>query len=321
MNGTARLVVTRGPDEGRQFDVSSDLAHIGRDGSNQIVLTDPGLARHQASIVCRGGRYALFTPLDSGVEVDGAQVPAERWVWLPAAADIRFGLETVLHFQTSIAVNGLAPSDAGPENPSDGSAIESSSGETSQKKDGSSSTARRRRKKSEPKRSAARLTLDSAGEPRVQLGADGRLPELRLSEAGAATKEASGKSGVQPWLVIVAVIASTAMSALLLLWTPDSSESTREGQAQSRFLLRNFYGKEGSELEPYQKLLRQAAVEHSQGRIREERRLYLKVLDLLNSADVLDRGNFHGLTGRQTGRGRNSDSELRGLLESLVSSP
>jgi hypothetical protein len=60
-------------------------------------------------------------------------------------------------------------------------------------------------------------------------------------------------------------------------------------------------------------------VEHSQGRLSEERRLYLKVLDLLNSADVLDPRNFHGLTGRQTGRGQNSDKELRELLERLVS--
>jgi hypothetical protein len=321
MNATARLVVTRGPDEGREFDVSSDLAHIGRDGSNQIVLTDPGLARHQASIVCRGGRYALFTPLDGAVEVDGAQVPADRWVWLPAAADIQFGLETVLHFQTSMAANGQITSEAESIVPSDRSSIESSLGVTPQNKDGSSSTAKRRRRRSEPKRSAARLTLDAAGEPRVQLGADGRLPELRLSEAGAIATETSGKSGVQPWLVIAAVIASTAMSALLLLWTPDHSGSPGAVQAQARFQLRNFYGKEGSELEPYQQLLRRAAVEHSQGRVREERRLYLKVLDLLNSADVLDPGNFHGLTGRQTGRGRNGDSELRGLLESLVSSP
>jgi hypothetical protein len=321
MNAAARLIVTRGPDEGREFDVSSDLAHIGRDGSNQIVLTDPGLARHQASIVCRGGRYALFTPLDGGVEVDGAQVPAERWVWLPAAADIRFGLETVLHFETSTPQNGHAPADSGLMVSNDAPTDESAAVTPSQKKDGSSSTARRRRKKGEPKKSAARLTLDAAGEPRVQLGADGRLPELNLSETGGPVVESSGKSSVQPWLVIVAVLASTAMSALLLLWTPESGGSSTAAHAQARFQLRNFYGKEGSDLEPYQQLLRQAAVEHSQGRIREERRMYLKVLDRLNSADVLDTGNFHGLTGRQTGRGRNSDTELRELLESLVSSP
>jgi hypothetical protein len=321
MNAAARLVVTRGPDEGREFDVSSDLAHIGRDGSNQIVLTDPGLARHQASIVCRGGRYALFTPLDGGVEVDGAQVPAERWVWLPAAADIRFGLETVLHFETSAPSNGHAVAVGGSSESHDSPMSESPAIAASQKKDGSSSTARRRRKKTESKKSAARLMLDAAGEPRVQLGADGRLPELNLSEAGRPAVESSGPPGVQLWLVIVAVLVSTAMSALILLWTPESVRTSTVTQAQARFQVRNFYGREGSELEPYQQLLRQAAVEHSQGRTREERRMYLKVLDLLNSADVLDSSNFHGLTGRQTGRGRNSDKELRELLESLVSTP
>lgn len=319
MNTSARLTVTRGPDEGRAFEVSSDLAHIGRDDSNQIVLTDPGLARHQASIVCRGGRYAVFTPLDGGVELDGAQIPAERWIWLPAAAQLRFGPETVLQFESPQAAGGSVTGEIEPAATS--LAAETAPAALPDKKDGSSSTARRRRKKTEPRRTGARLTLDAAGEPRVQLGSDGRLPELNLSESGRVAVEASNRTGVQPWLVIVAVAASGLLSAVLLFWNPEPGGTPTAAKSEARFLLKNFYGKDGATLEPYQRLLRQAAVEHSQGRTREERRMYLKVLDLLNSADVKNPRNFHGLTGRQTGRGRNSDEELRNLLESLVAAP
>ncbi|HVJ66660.1 MAG TPA: FHA domain-containing protein, partial [Caulifigura sp.] len=91
-----------GPDEGRSFDVLQELAHIGRDTDAQIVLTDPAVARHQASIARRGGRYALFTPFDGGALVDGAAVPADRWVWLPSMAEIQLGEETVIRFESSL---------------------------------------------------------------------------------------------------------------------------------------------------------------------------------------------------------------------------
>jgi hypothetical protein len=165
------------------------------------------------------------------------------------------------------------------------------------------------------------LQLDAIGEPRVQLGADGRLPELNLSEATSAAPQEADGVAVRPWLAIVAVVASTAVSALLLLWSPDPAGSSSRIHQDAREQLKQFYGKDADNLEPYQKLLRQAAVERSQGRLGEERRMYLRVLDLLNSSDVRDPRNFHGLTGRETGRGRNSDAELRQWIETLIASP
>ena len=99
-----------GPDEGRSFDVLQELAHIGRDEDAQIVLTDPTVARHQASIARRGGRFALFTPFDGGAHVDGAAVPADRWVWLPSMAEIQLGDETRVRFET--AANGDCDGDS-----------------------------------------------------------------------------------------------------------------------------------------------------------------------------------------------------------------
>jgi pSer/pThr/pTyr-binding forkhead associated (FHA) protein len=306
MLSQARITVMAGPDQGRSFDVLQELAHIGRDSDAQIVLTDPAVARHQASIARRGTRFALFTPFDGGALVDGAAVAADRWVWLPPIAEIQLGSGTVVRFE---AANGLMN-----EAPADNAA-------SAEKKDGSSSTARRRRKKSDTRRQVARISTDATGVPVVQLGADGRLPEFQLSDSPASTDTAADDGRVRPWLAVVAVAASGVLSVALLLWNP-GVESTSSGRArEARSALTAFYGKDGAELERYQQLLRQAAVEHSQGRLREERRLYLRVLDLLNSWDATNPRNLNGLTGRQTGRGRNSDRELRELLETLVSAP
>ncbi|QDT53334.1 hypothetical protein Pan44_13500 [Caulifigura coniformis] len=309
-----------GPDEGRSFDVVQELAHIGRDADAQIVLTDPAVARHQASIARRGGRFALFTPFDGGAHVDGAAVPADRWVWLPSMADIQLGDETRVRFEAATNGNGvtteldLAP-DATPAAPEPAGAAPPAP------KDGSSSTARRRRKKGESKRQVARFSVDAEGAPVVQLGADGRLPEFHLSDTPAPESEQQADAGVRPWLAIVAVVASGILSLALMLWTPQTGAPAGHSTRAAREALTGFYGKDGADLTPYQKLLRQAAVEHSQGRFREERRQYLRVLDLLNSWDATNPRNLNGLTGRQTGRGKNSDRELRELLETLVATP
>ncbi|HVJ69496.1 MAG TPA: hypothetical protein VM510_16080, partial [Caulifigura sp.] len=193
--------------------------------------------------------------------------------------------------------------------------------EVAEKKDGSSSTSRRRRRKGETKRQVARLSLDSAGAPVVQLGADGRLPEFQLSDTPVVESEGPKDASVRPWLALAAVAASGVLSVALMLWTPDSSPQTNRAAREAREALTSFYGKDGSQLEPYQKLLREAAVERSQGRFKEERRMYLRVIDLLNSRDATNPRNLNGLTGRQTGRGKNGDRELRELLETLIAAP
>jgi hypothetical protein len=317
MSSAARITVMAGPDEGRSFDVLQELAHIGRDADAQIVLTDPAVARHQASIARRGGRFALFTPFDGGARVDGAAVPADRWVWLPSMAEIQLGNETRVRFE--VGGNGSA-ADSDVDTTADAASPRRPPADPAAK-DGSSSTARRRRRKNEAKRQVAKLTVDAAGTPLVQLGADGRLPEFHLSDTPVTENEQSSDAGVRPWLALTALGASALVSVFLMLWTPEAGAPSTQSARAAREGLTEFYGKDGADLEPYQKLLRQAAIERSQGRLKEERRLYLQVLDLLNSWDASNPRNLHGLTGRQTGRGKNSDRDLQKLLETLVASP
>jgi hypothetical protein len=163
--------------------------------------------------------------------------------------------------------------------------------------------------------------VDAAGTPLVQLGADGRLPEFHLSDTPVTESEQSNDSSVRPWLALTAVAVSALLSVFLMLWTPNTGAPSTQSAREAREGLTAFYGKDGADLEPYQKLLRQAALERSQGRFNEERRLYIRVLDLLNSWDASNARNLHGLTGKQTGRGKNGDRDLQKLLEALVASP
>ena len=94
----ATLNVTTGPDRGKSFDLNDVLSHIGTGNENHVVLTDPSVAPHQASIACRDGRYFIYTPPALEIEVDGNKIPAEQRVWLPEEATIQVSRRTLLHF-------------------------------------------------------------------------------------------------------------------------------------------------------------------------------------------------------------------------------
>jgi hypothetical protein len=107
----ARITVTSGPDRGKSFDLTGQVVRVGRALDNEFVLTDPHLAEHQASIIHRDGRYAIVSTIPRGLEIDGTEIPAERWVWLPHEASIRVSERTSLEF----VVNGAAVATAAGE--------------------------------------------------------------------------------------------------------------------------------------------------------------------------------------------------------------
>ena len=313
MSAAAKITVTAGPDAGQAYALSDELVHIGRGADNQVVLTDPTLSEHQASIVRRHGRYAIYSPLVGAIHVDDNEIPAERWVWLPQEAQIRIGEETV--FLLEVSGNG-----ADVDNPA-----ESTPTPTPGRKRPRSTPpgSRRSRKKTRPddaERHVARFISDRSGAPLVQLGEDGQLPALELSElADEQPVERQQKSGSNPLLLYGAMGFSIVMSLGMLLIDPEgSSTTTSADKDRARIELREFFGEDGADLEPYQRKLRLAVVAHSQGDYRAERAAYLSVLRMLNSADVLDPSNPHGLTGRHTIRGRSSDEDLREALNTLL---
>jgi hypothetical protein len=107
--GGATITVIAGSASGEIFTLSGELVHIGRRADNQIVLLDPGLADHQASIICRDNRYAIFTPHADAVSIDGSRIPHQRWVWLPEPAEILLGESTLAYFSRVASSGGGAP--------------------------------------------------------------------------------------------------------------------------------------------------------------------------------------------------------------------
>ena len=78
MSSSATITVTSGPARGTVFPLNDELMHLGRAATNQIVLDDPDLPDHQASIVKRNGRYAIYATGEAAIEVDGNVIPAEQ---------------------------------------------------------------------------------------------------------------------------------------------------------------------------------------------------------------------------------------------------
>jgi hypothetical protein len=339
----ARLWITTGPDEGKAFGLKEDIVHIGRGGDNQIVLSDPGLPERLASIASRNGRYAIYVPTGEDVQVDGSVVPPERWTWLPPSATIRLGLRTVTRFESvplpggngkgespnasTVTVPTVAKNEADAARPSapTGSTSTANAEEGSSEVPGANRSGRaaRKRKPAAKKGQVARFITDQPGETLVKLGEDGTLPELALHEAGGPVQSDRVAQPRSPLILYGVLGCSFVLSLGLLLFEPVGTSVSSSERDEARRALTAYFGDEGEgpqarELESYQKALRQALVEHSQGDFADERRLYRQVLQMLNAADIRDSANLNGLTGRHTGRGRTSDRELREHLETLL---
>lgn len=312
MTPAGTITVTDGPDAGRAFPLSDDLVHIGRGADNQVVLSDAALAEHQASIVRRQGRFAIYSPAAGSVQVDGNEIPAERWVWLPRTAQIHLGVQTILRLDThETPVPGAPDSTPTP--------LTGRSRTTTRKSD--ADRARRRGRNGDHRPQVARFINDRSGEPLVKLGEDGQLPALELAElAEEQPRERREARSTNPVLLYGVLACSFVMSLLMLVVDPQARTAAERSQdAQARQVLQEFYGDPQRKLQPYQQLLRDALVAHTQGNIDAERDAYRQVLRMLNSSDIRSaKTSPNGLTGRQTGRGRLSDDELREALLTLL---
>lgn len=336
----AKLSVTTGPDRGRSFDLDDELVHIGRGTGNQIVLTDDSLAEHQASIVRRNGRFAIYTTATDGLEIEGNPIPPERWVWLPTEASIRISRRTLCQF-VSVDSDGSAdrssefnrpetgrsepartPEPIKPKRPTLRAAAQAAAApaaapavaapaeQAPEPPENSSDAPRQKRLK----KNTARFITDGPGDPLVKLGADGHLPELRL-DAGSSrgnTREPTAKQ-TNPLLFLAAIGASFLFSILMLFMDAGTpSEQTSKGSARQE--IERYYGEKDERLEPYQLALRRARQAHSRRDYADERQEYRSVLNLLRAEGAKKR--LSGLTGNKRGR---SDEELETLISTLLS--
>lgn len=108
MTASANLSISSGPDRGKNFLLDGEMVHLGRAAENAILLTDPLVSEHHASFVSRNGRFAIYTTVAEGIEVDGNPIPTEKWVWLPESAAIQLSKRTAAQFT-------LGNNDSGPQ--------------------------------------------------------------------------------------------------------------------------------------------------------------------------------------------------------------
>lgn len=343
-----RIVVTTGPDRGKVFEVDEELIHIGRADENQIVLEDPSLPDHQASVLRKNGRFAIFRPTDADVQVDGADIPPEKWVWLPNDVRLQFGRRTScqltyemsLDDEPSTAPKLDAPKPAAPKSPtkvrpaavprpgsestnSEGASADiSSDGEAENSVDQSADGAaqasgggRKKRSKKKGKsakrqKNVARFITDQGG-PLVEFGADGHLPELALQD-DPTRKEKQAKPKQSNSALLYSVLGLSFLSSLAMLFADVDPPSVSElSKADAREQIVRFFGSDEKELETWQRRLRAARLAHSRGDDETELRRYREVLSALKSED---RDPHIGMTGHLS-----HDEELRKLIGIIIS--
>jgi hypothetical protein len=344
MADTATITVTAGPDKGRVYELTTEIARLGCSPENEVAFTDSQMLAQHASIVCREGRYAIHTSVPDGLEVDGTQVPAERWVWLPDAATIRLGARTSVEFVATAAgaattvlerrserqANGAGgasrPGGATTVSGSIPAAKDKAAGKAKRGTEtgaGSDAPPRSRRSGTErgdrAKRSTvARFITDGPGDPLVKLGEDGHLPELTLHETHSGARKDAGSKQSNPILLLVVLGLSMGITMLMLFTDIGGLASSTEVKAQARDEIKDYYGQENEPIKPYQESLREARRAHSRRDFDGERRAYRNVLAQLRSEakDMVSR--YTGLTGRKTYEKSDADWKSDQRLEELI---
>ncbi len=343
----ATITVTAGPDRGKVFELAGEMVRLGTAPDNEVIFSDNQVGDHHASIVRREGRFAIFSAVAEGIEVDGTQVPAERWVWLPEAATIRVGARTSIEFSVSDAgsdekpANGetpprqAAPVAAAPRTSgsASGTAVLSATRSTTQKGRRSTETApgsdaparpRRSADRSEKKsRTLARFITDGPGDPLVKLGEDGHLPELMLHEAQSGQRDEAGPKQSNPVLLLTAIGLSFGMTILMLLMDVGNFTDRAAEKDRARTEIMEYYGAEGDTLKPYQLHLREARLARTRKDFENERQEYRAVLTILRSEARDKLYRYTGLTGRldydESSENKKSDKRLEELIGVLLS--
>lgn len=315
----AKLRFLKGPEKGKTIEIRDELVHIGRGEESNIRLRAKDLQDYELSIVLRNDRYAIYAARGDMVSVEGNYLPAEKWVWLPEEAVVQIGEKTEFEFQVQMEAADSGRPVGKVAEPKKDKNVQMKGVPAPAKIRNQKNGTQEDRKSGQQKgrqRNVARFITDQVGDPLVQLGEDGHLPELHLQEIdGGQQKKKTGKEQQQksegnPLLVGIAIGFSLLSSLLMLFMSPGGSGSGSADKSSARVEIRQFYGGENEKLEPYQLLLREAALSYSRGDRRDERDYYRRVFQMLVSEDN------QGLI-RLT-ETREGDEKLRDLLSVLL---
>ncbi len=163
-------------------------------------------------------------------------------------------------------------------------------------------------------RKVARLISAETAQSVLQPAADGKLPDLRLQEAGEGRPAEAKSRSVNPLLLYGALTLSAVMSLVLVLMdlgSPGQETSTEKDRARQQIELKFFGGgADPADLKPFQKYLRDAKQAHTDHNGKAEHDCYEKVLQMLRA----ERGpEERPLTGNPE-----TDKELESRIETIL---
>lgn len=165
---------------------------------------------------------------------------------------------------------------------------------------------------------AAKFIAEETAETRVQLGADGRLPELKF-EARAAEpdpREPQAGGGSNPLLLVGVLCFSVTLSVILLVFEPQTVPANDAAKAAARHWIELRYIGSDSTPQDLKDRLRWALQAAIRGDDVSERRLYREVLNMLHDESL--RGAA-GLTGPRVAAEPPNDRHLEEQLAILLS--
>ncbi len=164
---------------------------------------------------------------------------------------------------------------------------------------------------------AAKFIAAETAETAVQLGSDGRLPELVFEDQSAERETHKSQSeDSNPLLLIGILCFSITLSLIMLVFDPQPPQSGSAAKSRARNEIARTYIGTGPRLRPHEKRLRQALQAFHRGDHEAERRLYREVLHMLR--DESHRGVM-GLTGPRRAAAPPNDHHLEQQLATLLS--
>ncbi len=172
---------------------------------------------------------------------------------------------------------------------------------------------------SQRKAKTAKFVTDGAAQSRINLGADGQLPDLVVEESKVKEEPPEKAESSRP-ILLVGVLGFSVLLSIVMLFVPDQSRRTDSSSRQDALSVieKHYIGaKQQQPLAHYQSLLRQAIQAENEGDRATAQRLFKQVLGMLYAEGNTGR---RGLTGIQYENIKTppSDADLEAQLKTLL---
>ncbi len=167
----------------------------------------------------------------------------------------------------------------------------------------------------------AKFIAADIAESRIEMGADGQLPELTLSTDVDSQQKMESKRTQNPWGLVLLICGSLIASTALLMFEDPSTKTHSDIEGMILRLKDKYIQEPDNQLVPYQKYLRDALLARSQGDAAKEQTYYRKVLHLLRAEHHKRDHDEKGLTGQlieSSDRSLRSDEDLEKQLSDIL---